>query len=110
MLARTILLSSLPIPFLAGAYWHYKVFTLYKQLGPRVRSVGYYWFSTQVQTPSLATQLFGTVDFSSYLSTDDLAHIALVRRYVRIVHVVVALWMIVAVALFCFAALGANPT
>jgi len=103
---QIMLLSSLSIPALASAYWHYKVYTLYKQLGPRAQSVGYYWFSTQVQTPNLATQLFGTADFASYLSGDDLARVALVRRQIQVVHVVVVLWMIVAIALFCLSALG----
>ena len=99
-LAETLLLYSLPIPILAGAYWHWKVFGLYRRLGDRVRDIGYYWFSTQFQTPGLATQLYRRESFASFLPEDKLAEIEMIRREARPAIIAIALWMTVAVTLF----------
>jgi len=90
---------SLPIPVLAGIYWHWKVYGLYKRLGGRVKDVGYCWFSAQFQTPRLATQFYRRKDFASFLPEASLAEIAVVRREARLANIVVALWIMIAVPL-----------
>ena len=95
-----LFLCSLPIPVLAGVYWHWKVYGLYRRLGDQVRDVGYYWFSTQIQTPGLATQFYRCKDFASFLPEASLAEIAVVRREARLATITTALWIMIAVVLF----------
>jgi hypothetical protein len=99
--AAILLLCSLPIPVLAAVYWHWKVHGLYKRLGDQVRDVGYYWFSTQFQTPGLATQFYRCKDFASFLPEASLAEIAVARREARLAIIAITLWMMIAVVLFC---------
>ena len=78
-LAGILLLCSLPIPIFLAVYWQWKVYGLYRRLGPQVRDIGYYWFSFQFQSPNMARQLPGYVDFSSLLPEESLEQIGLAR-------------------------------
>jgi hypothetical protein len=99
-LAGILLLCSLPILIFLGIYWHWKVYGLYRRLGPQVRDIGYYWFSFQFQTPNMARQLPGYVDFSSLMPEESLEQMGSVRRQARRITTAMLLWIIAAVVLF----------
>ena len=107
-LAGTLLLCSLPIPILAGTYWHWKVYRLYLRLGEQVRNVGYYWFSTQFQTPGVAIQFYRCEDFARFLPEESLMEIAIVRREARRAIITILLWMTTAIILFCLSSTSAT--
>ncbi|WP_035686967.1 hypothetical protein [Bradyrhizobium sp. Cp5.3] len=69
-----------------------------------MKDLGYYWFSTQFQTPGLATQLYRCEDFARFLSKESLAEIEAVRRDTRPAIVATVLWVAMAVALFFISA------
>ena len=95
------LLCSLPIPILAALYWHWRVYAVYKLVRDRNRNISYYWFSFQFQNQSFAKQLPGYVDFFHSQPDGLLACVATVRRQTRWVTVVMVLWMVLAIILFC---------
>jgi hypothetical protein len=98
--AGIVLVCSLPIPILAGLYWHWRVYSLYKRLGDRVKNISYYWFCFQFQNPSFAKQLPGYSGFLDHLPDDLSTHVVTVRRQIRCATAALAIWMILAVILF----------
>ena len=89
-----VLLGSLPIPVLAGLFWHWRVYSLYKLLGDRASEAGYYWFAFQVQNPNFSRQLSGHVDLLESLPQDLSAQVLAVRRQIRDATLAMAFWML----------------
>ena len=110
-----VVLASLPIALLAAAFWHVRVYSLYRLLGERwpeieqqllqrrhqpqpvstpkpVGDLSYYWFSFQFQCDWLARQLPGYVDLFSSLPQDLAAQVSIVRRDMRRAELIVACW------------------
>jgi hypothetical protein len=87
-----VFLVTLPIPVLASLFWHWKVYSLYRLLGDRVRNTSYYWFSFQFQNPNLAQQLGGYVDIFASLPEGLSAQVTTVRRQARYAISIVACW------------------
>jgi hypothetical protein len=105
-LARLLLICSLPIPVFIGAFWHWNAYSVYRMLGDRVGDISYYWFSFVFQTPGLAKQLPGFVDYFDSLPHDLSKRVMLARRRMRLAHVLAAAWMILVVTLFCISIRG----
>jgi hypothetical protein len=121
-----IMLASLPVALLAAAFWHVRVYSIYRLLGERwseieqqllqerrqlqpVRRVSipkpagdlsYYWFSFQFQNPELAKQLPGYVDLFCSLPQDMAAQVSIVRRDMRRAELIVACWALLIVIIF----------
>jgi hypothetical protein len=89
-----VFLVSLPIPILAGVFWHWNVFGLYRSLGDRVRNLSYYWFSFQFQNPWLASQLPGYTDPLRLLPNDLSPRVVAVRRRAKVATYIAGLWAI----------------
>lgn len=96
-----IALATLPVPLMASLFWHWQVYALYRSLGDRVRSMGYYLFSFRFANPYLARQSLGYEDIVDSLPTDLAARFMIVRRQTRFAARIVAAW-----ALLCFLLIG----
>jgi hypothetical protein len=94
-----LLLASLPVPVLAALFWHVRVYSLYRLLGERVGNISYYWFSFQFQTPGIARQFPGFVDFFSSLPKDLAAKVFVVRRDTKRAEIAMVFWMLLIVTL-----------
>jgi hypothetical protein len=89
-----VVLASLPIPVLAGLFWHARVYSLYRLLGERVGNLSYYWFSFQLQSPHFARQLPGYVDLWSSLPENLAAQVSIVRREMKWAELIMACWVL----------------
>src|ERR1700704_5452468 len=89
-----VALASLPIPVLAGLFWHARVYSLYRLLGERVGNLSYYWFSFQLQSPHFARQLPGYVDLWSSLPENLAAQVSIVRREMKWAELIMACWVL----------------
>jgi hypothetical protein len=94
-----LLLASLPVPVLAALFWHVRVYSFYRLLGERVGNISYYWFSFQFQTPGIARQFPGFVDFFSSLPKDLAAKVFVVRRDTKRAEIAMVFWMLLIVTL-----------
>jgi hypothetical protein len=94
-----LLLASLPVPVPAALFWHVRVYSLYRLLGERVGNISYYWFSFQFQTPGIARQFPGFVDFFSSLQKDLAAKVFVVRRDTKRAEIAMVFWMLLIVTL-----------
>jgi hypothetical protein len=72
------------IMLLAGLYWHWRVFSLYRSLIEVKDKFGYDEFSFQFQSPYLTKQLRGPM-FRDGLPPHLLAQVTAVRQHMRYV-------------------------
>jgi hypothetical protein len=85
-------LVTVPIPVLAGLFWQWKVYSLYRLLGDRVGNLSYYWFAFQFQNPHFARQLGGYVDIYASLPDDLSDRVITARRQTRYAVSFAAVW------------------
>jgi hypothetical protein len=122
-----VTLASLLVPALAAAaFWHVRVYSIYRLLGEHwpeieqqrlqerrqlqpVRRVSipkpagdlsYYWFSREFANPWLAKQLPGYVDLFCCLPQDMAAQVSIVRRHTRRAELIVTCCALLVVIVF----------
>jgi hypothetical protein len=93
-----VLLISLPVPILAGLFWHARAYSLYRSLADHVGSTSYYWFAFQLQNPRFARQLPGRVDLDA-LPESLSVEVSAVRAQLRRANLALLCWTILVFAL-----------